>query len=188
MILIKDERRVQNFSALRGRNKSSWGVWDKWHSHLNPKNKIQKHLVRAAFSSARGHLRSALKLINEKSFVSVERPLKMDSSFVAVRRGVWSRDVQGAVCLLYRRCQDSTAHSPRRGSGPMLHANEHSLLNGLFAPVLSPHPLLTSLTSPPPHTSLPSPCSPLSSFWHIREETCRVSAASAHRGRVFINR
>ena len=28
----------------------------------------------------------------------------------------------------------------------------------------------------PPHTSMPSPCSPLSPFWHMHQETCRVSA------------
>lgn len=59
---------------------------------------------------------------------------------------------------------DSTAHSPEEWERPMLHANEHSPIKW---PVHSPVSYLTS------HTFLPSPCSPLSSAWHIHRETCR---------------
>lgn len=86
----------------------------------------------------------------------------MDSSSqskaVAVRQRVWSRDVQGAVCLLYRGCQTAQL-IPEERERPALHANEHAPTKW---PVHSPVSFPLSLNPLPPHLSaltlLPAVC------------------------------
>lgn len=88
-----------------------------------------------------------MKLINEKSCVSLERSLKMDSSSPSkplLRVGLCEA---GAVLFTVSRMSDSTAHSPRRGNSPCSMLMNMHPLNGLCT-VLSPLPLSASLPAP----------------------------------------